>query len=120
MNLEITEKKENPLLDRVDVRFKLLHDGEKTPARSVVRDQLATSLNVKKDHVIVDHMQSDFGRGITSGFAKVYKSVEKARYHERDYLLKRNELYIPPKKKEGAPEAPKEAKKPAAPRKEKK
>lgn len=113
MQLEITTRKPNPLLDRTDVHFRAVHDGEKTPARSTVRDQLANSLGVKKELVVVDHMESDWGRGMTTGYAKVYASVEKARYHERDYLLKRNDLFVekpkktPPAGTEEKKEAPK-------------
>jgi len=106
MQLEIVTRKQNPLLDRTDVEFRALHDGEKTPARSTVRDQLASQFGVGKDVVIVDHMNSDYGRGVTVGFAKVYANVEKARYHERDYLLKRNGLFVAkPEKKGPAPKA---------------
>lgn len=102
MDIEITEKKENPLLDRMDVRFVIQHEGEKTPTREQVRKALASALGKKAELTVIDNMESHFGRGSTKGFAKVYVDVEKARYHERDYILKRNGLFVEAKKKEEA------------------
>lgn len=100
MEIQIVEKRDNPLLDRTDVRFTILHPGEKTPQRDVVKNELAKALGAKAELTVVDQMRSVFGKGNTKGFAKVYQSVEKARYHERDYVLKRNKLFVEKKKEE--------------------
>jgi small subunit ribosomal protein S24e len=100
MQIEINEKRQNPLLDRTDVWFTVLHDGEKTPARDRVKSELAKAIGAKADVTVIDHMESEFGRSASRGYAKVYASVEKARYHERDYTLKRNKLFVEEKKEE--------------------
>ncbi|MFP4169876.1 MAG: 30S ribosomal protein S24e [Methanomassiliicoccales archaeon] len=92
MNLEIDRKKENPLMERLEVDFTLDHVGEATPNRQSVKDQLASALNVEKERIVLDHVRSDFGRQISSGYAKVYDSVESAKRLERDYLLVREGL----------------------------
>jgi small subunit ribosomal protein S24e len=92
MEIEIVSKKENELLDRTEVTFKALHPKEGTPQREVVREKLASMLKASKDRVIVDAMDSAFGKMETVGYAKVYKTKEAAMKFEREYVLIRNKL----------------------------
>lgn len=98
MEIEIRNKRDNPLLDRTDVHFVATHEGEKTPTRDQVKSALTKTLGSKADVTVIDRIDSDFGRGSSVGYAKVYSSVEKARYHEREYIQKRNGLFVEPKK----------------------
>ncbi len=102
VDIEITEKRDNPLLKRVDVRFRIVHLGVATPKRDDVREKLAAMMNANKGVVVVDHMTSRFGRGESVGFAKVYTSQDVMPRIERMYILKRNKLEsIVPAKKGG-------------------
>jgi small subunit ribosomal protein S24e len=92
MEIEIVDKKENQLLDRIEVKFKAAHDKEGTPQREVVREKLASMLKATKERVIVDSMGSEFGRMETFGYAKVYKTKEAAMKFERKHVLVRNKL----------------------------
>lgn len=92
MELEIQSQRNNTLLNRTEVRFVIIHTGEATPRRELVRTELAEKLHTKKDNVIIDHMNSEFGVYKTSGYAKVYSSVEKAKSNEKEYLIKRNQI----------------------------
>jgi small subunit ribosomal protein S24e len=92
MEIEIEGKKENALLNRVEVDFKALHGAEPTPKRDQVREELAKQLKVTKDRVVVDHMESRFGVGLTEGYAKVYKTKEDALKFENEHVLVRNGL----------------------------
>ena len=114
MEIEIQSKVENPLLKRTEVHFTILHDGEKTPKRELVRSELAEKLNVKKENIFVNAMNASFGSTATTGYAKVYRSVKEAQDKERDHVLKRNNAFVG-EKKEGkdttekpAEESPKE------------
>lgn len=117
MELQIVEKKDNPLLTRTEVRFKVEHGRASTPKREDVRDKLAGMLNAKKDMVVVDHMTTTFGRGETRGYARIYATVDVMGKVERRFLLKRNglEKYAPVIKERTA--APAAAPKKAAPKK---
>ncbi len=92
MEIEIEGKRENLLLNRVEVDFKVAHSAESTPKRDQIREELAKQLKVTKDRVVVDHMQSSFGKGETAGYAKVYKSKEDALKVESEHILVRNGL----------------------------
>ena len=92
MNINIVEKKENPLLERLEVSFEIEHPGEKTPTRDSVKAKLVDLLKANKESVVVDNMNSDFGRMRTSGYAKVYNTPEAAQRIEREHILARNRL----------------------------
>ena len=92
MELKILEKKDNPLLHRVEVKFEVSHPKSKTPSRDEVRNLLAANLNADKNRVILDNMHTPFGSTITTGFAKIYDDVENAKKIEPDYILIRNKL----------------------------
>jgi small subunit ribosomal protein S24e len=92
LKLDIVSKRENKLMDRVEVRFKVDHDGQPTPARDAIRTSLASSMGVQKERVVVSDMETEYGKGATDGYAKVYDSSESAKKHEKEHLLIRNGL----------------------------
>ena len=104
MKIDITEKKANPLQDRMEVYFRVDHTGEATPTRKAVVDELSKQLKAKKDAVVLNNLDTTYGRGISKGYAKVYGSKESALEFEREYLLKRNGIEKPVKEK-GTPKS---------------
>jgi small subunit ribosomal protein S24e len=90
MKIEITEKKENLLQERTEVRFTVDHTGEATPTRKAVIDSISKAMDAKKGTVVINNIDTQYGRGISKGYAKVYKSEESALKFEREYLLKRS------------------------------
>ncbi|OGS52546.1 MAG: hypothetical protein A3K75_01215 [Euryarchaeota archaeon RBG_13_61_15] len=92
MEIEIITKKENELLDRTEVMFKAVHPKEGTPQREAVREKIAAILKATKERVIVDAMDSEFGKTETIGYAKVYKTKDSAMKYEREPTLVRNKL----------------------------
>ncbi len=119
MQLEVLQRKENPLLKRVEVTFKATHKAEPTPTRDALRAFLAKELKATKDIVVIDYQASTFGRYETVGEAKVYRSKEEALAVERKHILVRNKLIEPEVKKEAAPKPEKPAPAPRAEKAEK-
>jgi small subunit ribosomal protein S24e len=119
MQLEVIQRKENPLLKRVEVTFKATHKAEPTPTRDALRAFLAKELKATKDIVVIDYQASTFGRYETVGEAKVYKSKEEALAVERKHILVRNKLIEPEVKKEAAPKPERPAPTPRAEKAEK-
>src|SRR5712692_5877908 len=119
MQLEVLQRKENPLLKRVEVTFKATHKAEPTPTRDALRAFLAKELKATKDIVVIDYQASTFGRYETVGEAKVYKTKEEALAVERKHILIRNKLIEPEVKKEAAPKPEKPAAPPKAEKAEK-
>lgn len=108
-DLEIVQKRENVLLKRTEVTFRLTHSKEKTPQRDAVRDKLAAQVGGKKEGVIVDWLRSRFGSPVTMGYAKIYESADAAKKLEPPFLLIRHGLAE--KKKPGEAAAAPEKKK---------
>jgi len=107
MDIEIKDKKQNPLLSRWEVRFSVAHPNEKTPSRDAIREKVAAAVGSKKSLVVVDSMNSAFGKQVTTGYARVYDTPEAIGKNEPMYLLKRNKLEeLKPKKKERTEAAP--------------
>jgi small subunit ribosomal protein S24e len=97
VDIEIVEKRDNPLLERTEVRFQATHPREATPPRDAMRALLAKALKKGKEVVVIDGMKSEFGRYVTTGYAKVYASKEAALRVERAHVLRRNAIEAPPK-----------------------
>ncbi|HEV8594271.1 MAG TPA: hypothetical protein VGR51_01960 [Thermoplasmata archaeon] len=126
MELTVTRKRENALLDRTEVFFQIAHPQASTPTRGDIKKALAGSLNAKSEVLILDWARSQFGATTTRGYAKLYKSKERAMALETPPILIRNGLLVavkkeapveapkaPPPKREPKAEAPKEEKKEA-------
>ena len=115
MELEIVSKKENPLLDRTELEVLARHAGKPTPTRDEVRQHVAAAMKANKDVVLVDHLESSFGRGLTRGYVKVYKNKEAAKAIEREPIKRRNALEkAPAEPKKEAAKAPKAEPEPEA------
>ena len=53
MNIEVLERKENPLLKREEITFKIEHSGEQTPSRETVIAKLAAIINAEKQRTVL-------------------------------------------------------------------
>ncbi len=92
MEIKILEKRENPLLHRVEVKFEISHPKSATPSRDEVRNLLAANLNADKSRVVLDKIITPFGSMVSEGIAKIYDSVEDAKKVEPEYVLIRNKI----------------------------
>jgi len=111
MEIEIDSKRNNPLLNRTEVYFTIKHEGESTPNREFIRSELADKLNVKKENIIVNTVDSSFGKQEISGYAKIYSSIATAKDIETEHILQRNKVIEGGKKPAKKGEAPPPAKK---------
>ena len=101
MDIKVISEKSNPLLNRREIVFKVIHD-EATPSRKSVVERLAATLNSRLGLIFVDSLRTDFGRRETIGYAKIYETPERARQVERPHILERNTFTKP---EETKPEA---------------
>jgi len=96
MEVEITTKKENPLLKRREVNFKIEHDEPgSTPPRLEVRKAVAFALKTDVNLVFVKQLVTKTGTRRALGTANIYDSIEQAKSIEPKYIVDRN---IPPEK----------------------
>ena len=99
MEIKIDSKRNNPLLNRTEVHFRIRHEGEKTPDKEIIRGELAGKINAKKENIIINDIRSSSGILECIGYAKIYPSIKKAEGIERKYILKRNKIAVKEKKK---------------------
>jgi small subunit ribosomal protein S24e len=91
MEVKIISKKENPLLKRKEVQFKVEHGPKgKTPARLDLKRSLAAELQVNEKLVFIKNMRTLTGTSTAVGAANAYETVEQAKRIEPDYIIKRN------------------------------
>ncbi|MDD2777460.1 MAG: hypothetical protein PHY36_04525 [Methanocellales archaeon] len=91
MNSEVIEKRVNPLLKRLEIMFKVDHEGA-TPSREEIRNNLAAMLNAKKELVIIERMRSEYGKRETRGYAKIYNSEKDLGDIEQAHIIQRNAI----------------------------
>ena len=95
MKVEIVSTKENSLLKRKQVDFRVDHSPKgKTPARLEVKKAIAAELKINEELVFVKRMRTMTGTNTAVGIANVYETVEQANFIEPEYMRKRNS---PPK-----------------------
>ena len=88
--MEIIERKENPVLDRVELTFQWNHSGEATPSLSQMVDAAAKAEpGADKKLVFVKNVNTRFGMSRTSGMALIYGAAEAASI-EHDYVIERH------------------------------
>lgn len=88
MELKIIEQKENPLLNRIELKIEIRHQGEPTPTREKAKEQIAAMLSVEKQLVVVKKIAQTYS-SISKTDAVVYKTLEDLKKSEPEYLLKR-------------------------------
>lgn len=96
MELTVTQRRDNRMLDRLEMYFSIDHPGVMTPTREEIRKSVAGAVDVKGPVVVLDWARSEYGRPRTRGYAKVYTSREQAVKVETPPILRRNGL-APPK-----------------------
>jgi small subunit ribosomal protein S24e len=101
MEIDILEKKENKVLDRTEIKFNCLYEGEATPQLLNVKNKLVALLNTKKEFIVVDSIQPHFGEAKAAGYAKVYDSENSLKDIETKHVLDKNqEAKVPAEEEE--------------------
>ena len=95
MEIEITKTDDNLILKRKEVFFRLKHDEKSetkgaSPSRVQAREVLIKKLRCKPNLLVIDKMQTEFGKRETVGYAKVYENEERLKEIEREYIIRRN------------------------------
>ena len=89
--MEIVDRMENKLLNRVEIKFSMRHNGKATPSRKEVMD-LVKTLEPKSnpEHIIIKYTNTRFGQPLTTGLAYIYGDAVKV---EPEYIHNRHESF---------------------------
>ena len=89
--MEIKERRENNILNRVEIAFSWKHDSKSTPSRKEVMDLVQTlEPGANRDLIVIKDCETRFGQPLTTGTAYIYASQE-AMAVEPGYIHKRHE-----------------------------
>ena len=99
MEVQIIKDKTNPILKRREISLKV--KNKTTPSRIEVKSKLAALLNSKPELIVIEHLDTVFGKQEIGGAVSIYQSEERLKQLAHQHLVARDA----PKVKEGA-EAP--------------
>jgi len=89
VELYLVSKRENTLLRRKEVYFKIKYNGS-TPSRKEIREKIAGLLNADLDRIIVDFIKPEFGKTEAHCYAKIYNTPEDLRAIESKHMIRKN------------------------------
>ncbi|KXA90882.1 hypothetical protein AKJ57_03270 [candidate division MSBL1 archaeon SCGC-AAA259A05] len=92
MKLEITEKKQNPLLKREVVKFKVEHSTAPSPSRSDILEELSSELDVPGNLIVIEKIATPHGSQTAFGTARVYETEDLLKELEPEYLIERTKI----------------------------
>lgn len=106
--MDIVERMENKLLNRVEIKFSWRHSGKATPSRREVMD-LVKTLEPKSnpEYIVIKDCKTRFGQPLTTGLAYIYENEESMKV-EPEYIHKRHEGLRAAKEEPVAKEEPSE------------
>lgn len=90
--MEIIDRKDNSLLNRVEIKFTLNHDSEPTPSLTeMINMVLKLEPGSKRELIYIKNVNTRFGMPQTSGLALIYSSMEDASI-EPEYIKSRHKV----------------------------
>ncbi len=109
MEIQIIKDKTNSLLNRREISLRV--KDKSTPSRIEVKGKLAALLNSKPELIVIERLDTIYGKQELMGTACIYQAEERLKQLAHQHLIARDA----PKPKEGVAEAaPAQAAPPAA------
>lgn len=108
MEIQIIKDKTNSLLNRREISLRV--KDKATPSRIEVKGKLAALLNSKPELIVIEHLDTIYGKQELMGTACIYQAEERLKQLAHQHLVARDA----PKVKEGAEAAPAQAAPPVA------
>ena len=88
--MDIVNRTENKLLNRVEIDFKWNHKGAKTPSKKDIMDLVKTlEPGSNPDFIVVKNCKTRYGQALTTGQALIYESAEAMKV-EPEYIHERH------------------------------
>lgn len=88
---EIVEEKYNLLVERYEVLLRVIHIGEGSPSRGLMKQAIAKIYRVDPGLVYIRKIETSYGFPQTIIEAHVYRDQGRARLFEPEYVVKRDE-----------------------------
>ena len=105
--IDILEEKKNPLIDRLEIKFRIDHFEQGTPNRLEIKKKIAKMKKANEKLTIIRNIQTHFGSAYDLCDAYIYDNAKELQYFEPFHIQVRNlekekraELYKLKKRKE--------------------
>jgi small subunit ribosomal protein S24e len=108
MEIQIIKDKTNSLLNRREISLRV--KDKSTPSRIEVKGKLAALLNSKPELIVIERLDTIYGKQELMGTACIYHAEERLKQLAHQHLIARDA----PKAKEGAEAVPAQAAPPVA------
>ncbi|MFX1317050.1 MAG: 30S ribosomal protein S24e [Promethearchaeota archaeon] len=106
-NIEILEERKNPLIDRLEIKFRVDHFAAGSPNRLEVKKKIAAMKNSNEKLTVIKKLKSHFGASYSIGMVNIYENSKELQYFEPFHIQvrnlekdKRTEIYKLKKRKE--------------------
>ena len=88
-----TERMENKLLNRIELKFSIRHNGKATPSRKEVMDLIKKEEpKSNAEYIVIKYNNPRFGQPLTTGLAYIYGDADSMKV-EPEYIHKRHETF---------------------------
>ncbi len=89
--MDIVTRKDNPLLNRVEIEFRIRHSQQPTPSRKdMISLIVKAEPGAKAELTILKQVNTRFGQALTTGQAHVYSDEKSMNSTEMEYMLNRH------------------------------
>lgn len=88
MELQIIKDTTNPILERRDISIKI--GNNITPSRIEVKNKIAAMLNSKPELIVIEHLNTIFGKREIIGEACIYQSEDRLKQLAHKHLIARD------------------------------
>ena len=92
MKIEIISQKKNPLMGREDVHVRINHDGQRTPSRQEILEEIAHSLKMGENHIIIDRIFTVQGQAVSNAKVLAYEKREDVPAYKTEKMKRRMKL----------------------------
>jgi ribosomal protein S24E len=90
LNIEITEEKRNPLIDRNEIKIRIDHFGASTPNRLEVKKKISAMQGSDENLTIIKKLETHFGASFTKGKVYIYDNAKELQFFESFHIKVRN------------------------------
>jgi len=90
LQIEITDEKKNPLIDRTELTFRIDHFGEGTPNRLDIKKKIAAMQGSDEKLTIIRKLNTVYGSSYTIGKVNIYTDVSELQFYEPFHIQVRN------------------------------
>ncbi len=91
MQIEILQEKENLLLHRKEISFRIAHPKSPTPKRAEIREKIVAKFDAKKEASYIVKMKKPVGKSEITGVIHIYADPAVAKKIEPQHIIFRND-----------------------------